>query len=110
VAEHLADEELSIGDFVLSGGELAAAVMVDAAARLVPGVVGNEASAINESFSEAGLLDFPHWTRPADFRGWKVPGILRGGNHAGIAAWRAEAARAKSQRRDEARAAGPGTE
>ncbi len=99
VAEHLADEELSIGDFVLSGGELAAAVVVDAVARLVPGVVGNEASAVNESFSEPGLLDYPHWTRPADFRGWTVPEVLLGGNHAEIAAWRARAAREKSERR-----------
>src|SRR6185369_13736619 len=73
VAEHLADEELSIGNFVLSGGELAAAIVVDAVARLLPGVLGNESSKENESFSEEGVLDCPHWTRPADFRGWKAP-------------------------------------
>src|SRR5258708_7060732 len=70
VAEHLADEELSIGDFVLSGGELAAAVVVDCISRLLPGVLGNENSAVRESFSEEGLLDCPQYTRPADFRGW----------------------------------------
>jgi len=71
VAEHLADEEVSIGDYVLSGGELAAAVVIDAVARLLPGVLGNEASAVNESFSEmeAGRLDCPQYTRPAEFRG-----------------------------------------
>jgi len=98
VAEHLADEELSVGDFVLSGGELAAAIVVDAVSRLVPGVVGNEASAENESFSEPGLLDTPHWTRPAEFRGWKAPEVLLNGNHAEIRAWRREAAMAKTRR------------
>jgi tRNA (guanine-N1)-methyltransferase len=73
VAEHLADDELSIGDYVLSGGELAAAVVVDTVARLLPGVVGNQDSTVNESFEDAGMLDCPQWTRPADFRGWKVP-------------------------------------
>src|SRR5271155_3444326 len=76
VAEHLADEELSIGDYVLSGGELGAAVVVDAVSRLAPGVLGNGDSAIFESFTEPGLLDCPQYTRPADFRGWKVPDIL----------------------------------
>src|SRR5579862_6675186 len=80
VAEHLADDELSIGDYVLSGGELAAAVVVDTVARLLPGVLGNQDSALNESF-EDGILDCPQWTRPADFRGWKVPDVLVGGNH-----------------------------
>lgn len=99
VAEHLADEELSIGDFVLSGGELAAAVVVDSVARLLPGVLGNRDSASNESFSEAhGLLDCPHYTRPAEFRGWKVPEVLLGGNHAEIRRWRSQAARAKTRR------------
>jgi tRNA (guanine37-N1)-methyltransferase len=98
VAEHLADEELSVGDFVLSGGELAAAIVVDAVSRLVPGVVGNEASAENESFSQPGLLDTPHWTRPAEFRGWKAPEVLLNGNHAEIRAWRREAAMAKTRR------------
>jgi len=75
VAEHLADEELSIGDFVLSGGELGAALVVDCVARLLPGVLGNADSALQESFTDAGLLDCPQYTRPADFRGWKVPEV-----------------------------------
>ncbi|HWE53285.1 MAG TPA: tRNA (guanosine(37)-N1)-methyltransferase TrmD [Bryobacteraceae bacterium] len=95
VAEHLADEELSIGDYVLSGGELAAAVVVDTVARLLPGVVGNADSTVNESFEE-GLLDCPQWTRPAEFRGWKAPEILLGGNHAEIKKWRKQAAREKT--------------
>lgn len=98
VAEHLADEELSIGDFVLSGGELGAAVVIDAVARLTPGVLGNGDSAIFESFSEPGLLDCPQYTRPADFRGWKVPEILLSGNHEQIRLWRREAAREKTAR------------
>lgn len=98
VAEHLADEELSVGDFVLSGGELAAAVVVDSVARLLPGVLGNEDSAVNESFSEADRLDCPQYTRPAEFRGWKVPDVLLSGNHAEIRRWRAEAALAKTAR------------
>src|SRR5216683_334394 len=85
VTEHLADEEISIGDYVLSGGELAAAVVIDTVARLVPGVLGNEASSAFESFQDTGhgegLLDCPHWTRPAEFRGWKAPEVLLGGNH-----------------------------
>jgi tRNA (guanine37-N1)-methyltransferase len=97
VAEHLADEELSIGDYVLSGGELAAAVVVDTVARLLPGVVGNSDSIVNESF-EDGILDCPQWTRPADFRGWKVPEVLLNGNHAEIRKWRREAALAKTAR------------
>lgn len=98
VAEHLADEELSIGDYVLSGGELAAAIVIDATARLLPGVLGNDESAVDESFEQAGLLDFPQWTRPAEFRVWTVPEVLQGGNHAEIKRWRAEAARAKTVR------------
>lgn len=98
VAEHLADDELSIGDYVLSGGELAAAVVVDAVARLLPGVLGNEASAVEESFGAEGLLDCPHWTRPAEFRGWPVPEVLLGGNHAEIRKWRRQAALAKTRR------------
>ncbi|MDP9112397.1 MAG: tRNA (guanosine(37)-N1)-methyltransferase TrmD [Acidobacteriota bacterium] len=98
VAEHLADEELSIGDYVLSGGELAAAVVVDAVARLQAGVLGNETSSINESFSEEGLLDWPQYTRPAEFRGWKVPEVLMGGNHEEIHKWRKSAAREKTHR------------
>jgi tRNA (guanine37-N1)-methyltransferase len=96
VAEHLADEELSIGDYVLSGGELAAAVVVDSVARLLPGVVGNHESTVNESFEETGVLDCPQWTRPAEFRGWKTPDVLLGGNHAEIRKWRKQAAREKT--------------
>jgi tRNA (guanine37-N1)-methyltransferase len=98
VAEHLADEELSIGDFVLSGGELAAALVVDAVARLLPGVLGHPDSAVQESFSEPGLLDCPQYTRPADFRGWKVPETLLSGNHEEIRRWRQQAARDKTAR------------
>jgi len=98
VAEHLADEELSIGDYVLSGGELGAAVIVDTVARLLPGVVGNSDSTVNESFGNDGILDCPHWTRPAEFRGWKAPEVLLGGNHAEIRKWRQEAAKAKTAR------------
>jgi tRNA (guanine37-N1)-methyltransferase len=98
VAEHLADEELSVGDFVLSGGELAAAVVIDAVSRLAPGVLGNGDSAIFESFSQPDLLDCPQYTRPADFRGWKVPEILLSGNHEQIRIWRREAALEKTAR------------
>jgi tRNA (guanine37-N1)-methyltransferase len=98
VAEHLADEELSIGDYVLSGGELAAAVVVDTVARLLPGVVGNHESTMNESFEESGILDCPHWTRPSEFRGWKAPEVLLGGNHAEIRKWRRRAALEKTAR------------
>jgi len=102
VAEHLADEELSIGDYVLSGGELAAAVIVDTVARLLPGVLGNEASAVWESFSSeghgSGLLDCPQYTRPAEFRGWKVPEMLLSGNHEQIRKWRRKAAEEKTAR------------
>jgi tRNA (guanine37-N1)-methyltransferase len=102
VAERLADEELSIGSYVLSGGELAAAVVIDATARLLPGVLGNESSAAFESFQETGhgegLLDCPHWTRPADFRGWKAPEILLNGNHEEIRRFRKESAIGKTAR------------
>lgn len=100
VAEHLADEEISIGDYVLSGGELGAAIVVDSVARLLPGVLGNEDSSRNESFSEEneGLLDCPQYTRPAEFRGWKAPDVLLSGNHAEIRQWRREASRAKTER------------
>jgi len=98
VAEHLADEEISIGDYVLSGGELAAAVVVDSVARLLEGVLGNKDSAVYESFSEDGLLDCPQYTRPAEFRGWSVPEVLLGGNHEEIRRWRREAAREKTAR------------
>lgn len=87
VADHLVDDELSVGDFVLAGGELAALVVVEAVARLVPGVLGNDQSAGEESFS-AGLLEYPHYTRPADFRGWEVPEVLRSGDHGRVEAWR----------------------
>ncbi len=103
VAEHLADEEISIGDFVLSGGELGAALILDCVARLVPGVLGNEASTENESFNRVlpdgtVLLDCPQYTRPAVFRGHPVPDILLSGNHAGIVRWRREAALEKTRR------------
>jgi tRNA (guanine37-N1)-methyltransferase len=98
VAEHLADEEISIGDYVLSGGELAAAVVVDSVARLLEGVLGNKDSAVYESFSEDGLLDCPQYTRPAEFRGWKAPEVLLGGNHEEIRRWRRQAAREKTAR------------
>jgi tRNA (guanine37-N1)-methyltransferase len=139
VAEHLATDELSIGDFVLSGGELGAALIVDAVTRLIPGALGNEDSTLNESFSalenagseevvSAGhpspfayaqgqpvtgqlLLDCPHYTRPAEFRGWSVPDVLMGGNHEEIRRWRREKALEKTRRNrpdllkgDEARA------
>lgn len=87
VREHLIDEEISVGDFVLTGGELAAMVMVDAIARMLPGVLGCEDSARQDSFYQT-LLDYPHYTRPAEFRGWKVPGILISGNHQKIKEWR----------------------
>lgn len=102
VAEHLADEEISIGNYVLSGGELAAAVVVDTVARLLPGVLGNETSSSFDSFQESGhgegLLDCPHWTRPADFRGWKAPDVLLGGNHEEIRRFRRQAALEKTAR------------
>lgn len=100
VAEHLADDEISIGDYVLSGGELAAAVVIDSVARLLPGVLGNQASAVRESFSgEEPLFDCPQYTRPADFRGWKVPEVLLSGHHEEIRKWRLQAAREKMARR-----------
>ena len=102
VAEHLADEELSIGDYVLSGGELAAAVVIDAVARLLAGVLGNEGSALRESFSGAedgpGMLDCPQYTRPAEVRGWKAPEVLLSGNHEEVRRWRLEAAIEKTAR------------
>lgn len=87
VHEHLVDGELSVGDFILAGGELAALVVVEAVTRLVPGVMGNVTSAEEESFS-AGLLEYPHYTRPACFRGWEVPEVLRSGDHGKVARWR----------------------
>ncbi len=126
VAEHLATDEISIGDFVLSGGELPAALVIDAVTRLLPGALGNEASSVHESFSPGGksaaadqgspapgedqnqlgeglsrapvLLDFPHYTRPADFRGWKVPEVLLSGDHEEIRRWRQRLALEKTRR------------
>ena len=146
VAEHLATDELSIGDFVLSGGELGAALIVDAVTRLLPGALGNEDSTVNESFSaidpeterangEASistshqspvtghdlgvtghgprttnhvLLDFPHYTRPAEFRGWNVPEVLLGGNHEEIRRWRRQEALLKTRRNRPDLLAAPG--
>jgi tRNA (guanine37-N1)-methyltransferase len=87
VTEHLVDGELSIGDYVLGGGEVPALAVIEAVARLVPGVMGNEDSALDESFS-AGLLEYPQYTRPAVFRGWAVPDVLLSGDHGRIARWR----------------------
>jgi tRNA (guanine37-N1)-methyltransferase len=100
VAAHLADDEISVGDFVLSGGELAAALIVDVVGRLLPGVLGNDDSTRNESFSDQqeGLLDCPQYTRPADFRGWVVPDVLLGGNHEEIRKWRRVASLEKTER------------
>jgi tRNA (guanine37-N1)-methyltransferase len=116
VAEHLATEEISIGDYVLSGGELPAAIVLDAVTRLLPGALGNEASTENESFRKVEaeesisgtvrshshrarlLLDYPHYTRPAEYRGWKVPDVLIGGHHAEVAKWRAQQAAEKTRR------------
>ncbi len=113
VAEHLATEEVSIGDFVLSGGELAAALVIDAVTRLLPGALGNEGSATRESFSppegsannappsargNRGILDCPHYTRPQEFRGWAVPEILISGNHEQIRRWRRRMALGKTLR------------
>ena len=97
VADTLITDEISIGDYVLSGGEPAAAVVIDATVRLLPGALGSETSAVFESFSE-GLLDHPQYTRPPDFRGMKVPDVLLSGNHAEIERWRREAAIAKTRR------------
>ncbi|OXL82767.1 tRNA (guanosine(37)-N1)-methyltransferase TrmD [Paenibacillus sp. SSG-1] len=91
IREHLITDELSIGDYVLTGGELPAAVVIDAVSRLLPGVLGNETSAVTDSFS-TGLLEYPHYTRPVEFRGWKVPDMLLSGHHANIEAWRREQA------------------
>jgi tRNA (guanine37-N1)-methyltransferase len=146
VAEHLATDEISIGDFVLSGGELAAALIVDAVTRLLPGALGNEDSAVNESFSAINaetettrseaqpstshqslvtshdlavtghgprttdhvLLDYPHYTRPAEFRGWNVPEVLLGGNHEEIRRWRRQEAVLKTRRNRPDLLAAPG--
>jgi tRNA (guanine37-N1)-methyltransferase len=88
VREHLVDDELSVGDVVLSGGEAAACVVIDAVTRLLPGAMGNDASPVTESFGERGLLEEPQYTRPSTFRGWAVPDVLLSGNHAVIERWR----------------------
>jgi tRNA (guanine37-N1)-methyltransferase len=87
VADHLVDGEVSVGDFVLAGGELGALVVVEAVARLLPEVLGNEDSALDDSFAQ-GLLEYPQYTRPASFRGWEVPEVLRSGDHGAVARWR----------------------
>jgi tRNA (guanine37-N1)-methyltransferase len=98
VRGHLATEELSLGDYVLSGGELAALVVVEAVARLLPGALGDEEGARDDSHS-SGLLEYPHYTRPPDFRGWKVPDILLSGNHAQVERWRRLQALARTYHR-----------
>ena len=102
VVEHLATAEISIGDFILSGGEIAAVVVVDAVTRYVPGVVGKEESILRDSFSdpaaERQLVEHPHYTRPADFRGWKVPEVLISGDHAAVREWRRQAALKKTEK------------
>lgn len=93
------EEEISLGDFVMTGGEVAAMAVVDACARLLPGVLGNEASTIDESHSPetGGLLEYPHYTRPAEYRGWKVPEVLLSGHHARIESWRRERSRERAR-------------
>ena len=97
VIEHLVDDEISIGDYVLTNGAIAAAVLADAVVRLIPGVLGDENSAPDDSFS-SGLLEFPQYTRPVEFRGWRVPDVLLSGHHAEIAKWRREQAVEKTRR------------
>ena len=98
VREHLATETISIGDYVVSGGELPALVIVDAVARLIPGVVGDEASVAGDTFARGGLLDFPQYTRPAEFRGYGVPAVLLSGHHAEIEKWRRQQAIERTRR------------
>ena len=102
VVEHLATAEISIGDFILSGGEIAALVVVDAVTRYVPGIVGKEESILRDSFSDPAaatqLVEHPHYTRPADFRGWRVPEVLISGDHEAVRNWRHEAALKKTER------------
>ena len=97
VIEHLVDAEISIGDYVLTNGAIAAVVFVDAIVRLLPGVLGDEQSAADDSFSSSGLLEAPQYTRPAEFRGWKVPEVLLSGHHAEIAAWRQREAQRRTR-------------
>jgi tRNA (guanine37-N1)-methyltransferase len=87
IREHLTDREISIGDYILTGGELSALVLIDAVSRFIPGVLGNSESALSESFSQ-GFLEYPQYTRPAEYEGWKVPEVLVSGNHAEIERWR----------------------
>ncbi len=104
VVEHLVTDEISIGDYVLTGGEIPALVVVDAVTRLLPNVLGSATSAVHDSFValSGGLLDYPHYTRPAEFRGWQVPEVLIGGHHGEVAKWRRRAALLKTwQRRPE---------
>jgi tRNA (guanine37-N1)-methyltransferase len=102
VIDHLATSELSVGDFVLSGGEIAAVLIVDAVARYVPGVVGKEESILRDSFSDPQALEqvveYPHYTRPAEFRGWRVPDVLISGDHEAVRKWREEAGIRKTER------------
>lgn len=88
IREHLVDDEISVGDYVLTGGELPALIILDAVTRLQPNVLGSEESAVDESFSEDGLLEYPHYTRPAEFRDWKVPDVLLSGHHGEVDKWR----------------------
>ena len=112
VREHLVDHEVSVGDVVLAGGEVAACLIIEAVTRLLPGVMGNAISPITESFGADGLLEEPQYTRPAQFRGWEVPEVLRGGDHAKVAAWRHAQAlwRTQQQRPDLIEARGGLTE
>jgi tRNA (guanine37-N1)-methyltransferase len=98
VIDGLPAEEVSIGDYVLAGGELPALVLIEAVTRLLPGVIGSDESHARDSFSEPGLLDHPHYTRPQEFRGMRVPDVLTSGDHAAIETWRVEGARAKTRR------------
>jgi len=98
VSDHLVDDEISIGDYVLTSGVLPALVVTDAVVRLIPGVLGDDDSAQQDSFAD-GILDHPHYTRPADYKGWKVPEVLLGGNHAAIEKWRREAALEATKKR-----------
>lgn len=97
IREHLCDDEISIGDYVLAGGEVAAMVVIEAVGRLVPGVMGNDESGTEESFSD-GLLEYPQYTRPAEFRGWAVPEVLRSGDHGRIERWRRAQSLARTAR------------
>ncbi|HEY2934078.1 MAG TPA: tRNA (guanosine(37)-N1)-methyltransferase TrmD [Acidobacteriota bacterium] len=97
VVDHLIDEEISVGDFVVSGGEIPAMLLVDSVVRLLPGSTGSPASVVNESFQQ-GLLDYPHYTRPSEYRSWKVPDVLLSGNHADIEEWRRRQAQIRTRR------------